>query len=87
MNLQSISVNYFGAYPWALRIVSGIFGVLTVLGLFLLTRVLWGDRIALLSSYLMAISFWAVNFSRIGFRAIMLPFVLVWAFYFFGLEF
>ncbi len=83
MNLQSISVNYFGAYPWALRIVSGIFGVLTVLGLFLLTRVLWGDRIALLSSYLMAISFWAVNFSRIGFRAIMLPFVLVWAFYFF----
>ncbi|MDP3764044.1 MAG: glycosyltransferase family 39 protein [bacterium] len=83
INLQSISVNHFGAYPWALRIVSGIFGVLTVLGLFLLTRVLWGDRIALLSSYMMAISFWAVNFSRIGFRAIMLPFVLVWAFYFF----
>lgn len=83
INLQSISINYFGAYPWALRIVSGIFGVLTVLGLFLLTRVLWGDRIALLSSYLMAISFWAVNFSRIGFRAIMLPFVLVWTFYFF----
>ncbi len=83
INLQSISVNHFGAYPWALRVVSGIFGVLTVLGLFLLTRVLWGDRIALLSSYMMAISFWAVNFSRIGFRAIMLPFVLVWAFYFF----
>ena len=82
MNIQAISVKYFGAYPWSLRIVSGVFGVLTVLGLFLLTQLLWSPTIALVASYLVAISFWPVNFSRIGFRAIMLPFILVWAFYF-----
>lgn len=82
MNIQALSVKIFGAQPWTLRIVSGIFGTLTVLGLFFLTRLLWSERIALLASYLMAVSFWPVNFSRIGFRAIMLPFILVWAFYF-----
>lgn len=38
--------------------------------------------IALLSSFFLAISFWHVNFSRIDFRAILLPFILVFAFYF-----
>jgi hypothetical protein len=82
INIQSVSVKYFGAHPWSLRIVSGIFGVLTVLGLFFLTKLILGYKLALLASYLTAISFWPVNFSRIGFRASMLPFVLVWAFYF-----
>lgn len=82
INIQSLSVKIFGAYPWSLRIVSGFFGVLTVLGTFFLTRLFWGRATALTASYLMAISFWPVNFSRIGFRAIMLPFILVWAFYF-----
>ena len=82
MNIQALSLKILGAQAWALRIVSGVFGALTVLGLFLLVRTLWSDRLALLASYLMAVSFWPVNFSRIGFRAIMLPFVLVWTFYF-----
>lgn len=38
--------------------------------------------IALLASFFIAVSFWHVNFSRLGFRAIMTPFCLVWAFYF-----
>ncbi|MFA6551717.1 MAG: glycosyltransferase family 39 protein, partial [Patescibacteria group bacterium] len=80
--IQSLSVKYFGAHPWSLRVVSGIFGVLTVLGLFFLTKLLFGYRLALLASYLISISFWPVNFSRIGFRAAMLPFILVWTFYF-----
>jgi len=36
----------------------------------------------LLSSFFLATSFWHVNFSRIGFRGILVPFVLVFAFYF-----
>ncbi|MBI4118821.1 MAG: glycosyltransferase family 39 protein [Parcubacteria group bacterium] len=82
INLQSLSVKYFGVQTWSLRIVSGIFGTLTVLGLFFLIQLFWGNSMALLASYLMAVSFWPVNFSRIGFRAAMLPFILVWAFYF-----
>jgi 4-amino-4-deoxy-L-arabinose transferase-like glycosyltransferase len=82
INIQALSVKYFGIHSWALRGVSAVFGVLTVLGLYLLAKELFDWQIAAISSFLLAISFWHVNFSRIGFRAIMLPFILVYAFYF-----
>jgi len=79
INIQSLSIRIFGNEPWALRIVSAIFGILTVLGLYFLTRELFGkETIALLASFFLATSFWHINFSRIGFRAIMAPFFLVW---------
>ncbi len=104
--------------PWMLRFPSTIFGTLTVLGLFLLTRELLRgrparqqpepqaqaggepsgerlagardrvfskanpDAVALLAAFLLATSFWHINFSRIGFRAIMAPFFLTWGLYF-----
>jgi 4-amino-4-deoxy-L-arabinose transferase-like glycosyltransferase len=40
------------------------------------------SAIALLSAFLLATSFWHINFSRIGFRAILAPLCLVWALYF-----
>jgi 4-amino-4-deoxy-L-arabinose transferase-like glycosyltransferase len=82
INIQAVSIHFFGANPWSLRVVSAIFGIFTVLGLYLLTRYMFNWRVAAVASFFMAISFWHVNFSRIGFRAIMLPFILVWAFYF-----
>jgi len=69
--------------PWVSRTLAAIFGILTVLGLYFLAKVLFNsERIALLSSFFMATSFWHINFSRIGFRAILTPFFLVWSFYF-----
>jgi len=44
--------------------------------------VLRSNFIALLAAFFVAVSFWHVNFSRIGFRAIMVPFFLVWSLYF-----
>ena len=82
INLQALSVKWSGISAWALRDVSGIFGVLTVLGLYLLARELFDWRVASVSSFLLAISFWHVNFSRIGFDGIMVPFILVYLFYF-----
>lgn len=82
INLQALSLKIFGYEIRALRIVSAIFGILTVLGLYLLANRLFNWQIAAFSSYLMAIAFWHVNFSRIGFRAIMAPFLLVWGAYF-----
>jgi len=38
--------------------------------------------LALISAFLLAISFWHVNFSRISFRAILAPFLMVFCFYF-----
>jgi hypothetical protein len=40
------------------------------------------DSLALLSAFFLATSFWAINFSRIGFRAILSPLLLAWSFYF-----
>ncbi len=87
INIQALSVAVFGNEPWALRGVSTIVGILTVLGLFLLAKELFRKKshaeiIALFSSFFLAVSFWHVMFSRIGFRAIMAPLFLVWSFYF-----
>lgn len=82
INIQGLFIKAFGHEPWALRMVSAIFGVLTVWGLYLLAKELFDHNIAALSAFLMAILFWHVNFSRIGFRAIMIPFILVFEFYF-----
>lgn len=82
INIQALSIKLFGNQPWSLRVVSALFGILTVLGLYFLALELFDWQIGAIASFLLAISFWHVNFSRIGFRAIMLPFILVWAFYF-----
>jgi 4-amino-4-deoxy-L-arabinose transferase-like glycosyltransferase len=83
INIQAISVKYLGNNIFALKLPSIIFGTLTVLGTFLLIYELFYSYIAaLVGAYLIAFSYWAINFSRIGFRAIMVPFILVFAFYF-----
>jgi len=84
MNLIAFSFYFLGPSIWSLRIVSAIIGILTVLGTYLLAKQLFKkDFIALLSAFFIAVSFWHVNFSRISFRVIMLPFVFVFFLYFF----
>lgn len=102
MNLIALSIGFFGNNSWAIRLVSAIFGVGTVLGMFFLGRELFlkhsgeepdlsgfkpHEAIALLAAFFLAVSFWHINFSRIGFRAIMAPFFAVWALYFLYLTF
>ncbi len=83
INIQALSIQVFGNTPYALRVVSALMGVLTVLGTYLLTRRLFDDwRIAAIAAFFMAVGFWHVNFSRIGFRAIMAPMLAVWGFYY-----
>lgn len=103
INIQAISVAMFGNKPWVLRIISSLFGIFTVLGVYFLAKELFYDEnqkkergvkrekfknlernetIALIASFFLAASFWHINFSRIGFRAIMAPFFLVWGLYF-----
>ena len=94
INIQSLSVRIFGNTPFALRIISAIFGSLTIPGVFLF---LWfllkkegsdsdnkpAFRVAFFSSLFMALSFWHLNFSRIGFRAITMPFCIIYSLLFF----
>jgi len=105
INVQALFISQFGHYPWALRLPSAIFGILTVLGLYFFTKELFKstnnelitnkrirkfetnslfadeNALALFSAFLLATSFWHINFSRIGFRAIMAPAFLVWSLY------
>jgi hypothetical protein len=81
--LSSINPAGFHVEPWMLRFPSAVFGTLTVLGLFFLTRVLTQNDFAAGAAMLFAAtSFWHINFSRIGLRAITSPFWIVWALYF-----
>jgi len=92
MWLIALSFKIFGVSIFSIRVVSAIIGVLTILGLYLLTKELFRQfaisnlespiKIALFSSFFLAVSFWHTNFSRLGFRVILLPFVLVFSFYF-----
>jgi 4-amino-4-deoxy-L-arabinose transferase-like glycosyltransferase len=84
INIQALSLQAFGIRePWALRFPSPIFGLLTVLGIYLLAKELFTKRVGLIAGFFAATSIWHVMFSRIGFRAIMAPFFLTWALYFF----
>ncbi len=107
INLQAISVAAFGAKPWALRIVSSLIGTLTIFGVYLVAKELFGNYelrirnyggessspnslfvilhsecIALLAAFFLATSYWHLNFSRIGFRAIILPSAASFGIYF-----
>jgi 4-amino-4-deoxy-L-arabinose transferase-like glycosyltransferase len=93
MWLIALSFSVFGVSIWSIKIVAATIGILTVLGLYLLTKELFktinnqqltinNEIIALLTAFFLATSFWHTNFSRIGFRAILLPFILVFSFYF-----
>jgi 4-amino-4-deoxy-L-arabinose transferase-like glycosyltransferase len=84
MNIIAMSFKFFGISIFTLKLPSIIFGTLAVWGIYLLTKELFNRRrLALISAYLMAVSFCVINFNRISFRANMMPFVLVFSFYFF----
>jgi hypothetical protein len=83
INIQAMSIKFLGNTTFALKLPSIIFGTLTVLGVFLLVYEIFQSYIAaLIGAYFIAFSYWAINFSRIGFRAIMVPLILTFAFYF-----
>lgn len=84
INLQAFSLKIFGDTIPALKLWSALFGVLAILGTYLLGRELFGRRApAFFAAVSIAFSYWAINFSRIGFRAIMTPALLAFAGYFF----
>lgn len=83
INIQALAVNFLGNTPFALRSVSALMGVLTVLAVYLLARRMFDSwELAAMAAFLMATGFWHVNFSRIGFRAIMAPLTAAWGFYY-----
>lgn len=67
LSIPSIAV--FGLNVFAVRFPSAVFGILTVLAVFFLIKELFKrNDIALLSTFLLAISPWHVQFSRVAFE-------------------
>jgi len=97
INIQAFFLKFLlnfypSTEPWMLRFTSTLFGILTVLGVYFLTKELFRKNerakiFALVSAFFIATSFWHINFSRIGFRAIMAPCFLVWGIYLLLLSF
>lgn len=82
MNLIALCFKFLGVSVLTLKLPSIIFGTLTILGTYLLAKEIFNRRTGLISAFLVATGFWAINFSRISFRANMLPAILVFSFYF-----
>ncbi len=84
INMIALFFKLSGVSIFTLKLTSIIMGVLTVVGVYLLSRELFisKPKLALIASYLTAVSFWAINFSRIAFRAIMMLPILTFSFYF-----
>lgn len=63
-------------------ILSVLAGVLSVIGLYLLVKELFDEKLAALSSFLLAVSFWHITISKLGSKDIFTSFTLIFAFYF-----
>lgn len=64
------SIAIFGLNEFAVRFPSAIIGVLTVIATFFLVRELFGRKsLAFLSMFLMAVSPWSLQFSRVAFES------------------
>lgn len=88
MWLDALSFHFIGVSMVSFRLVPAIIGILTVIGIYFLASELFKkNNIGLLAAFFTATSFWHINFSRINFRAIMLPLFLCWSFYFLFLGF
>ena len=83
INIQAFFISLIGNTITGLKFASILFGTLSVWGIYLLGRELFQRKGAgLIAAFMLATSYWAINFSRIGFRAIMTTFLLTFSFYF-----
>lgn len=88
MWLLALIFKLFGTGFLQYRLLSPIIGTATVASIYFLAKEAFGEKrdkylIALASMFFIATSFWHINFSRIGFRAILMPLVLSLALIFF----
>jgi len=80
--LQAIAVFFFGATPFALRVTAAVIGATTIPAIYWMIREAFATSdldarvLALWTSFFIALSYWHITLSRLGFRAIMLPLLM-----------
>lgn len=75
---EALLFSLLGESPWTIRLVSAIFGVIFVAALYAAARALFPKSgwAALVSAFIAATLYWAINFSRIGIETNGLPMLL-----------
>jgi 4-amino-4-deoxy-L-arabinose transferase-like glycosyltransferase len=63
----------FGLRPLAIRLAATMIGILTLAAMYSLSKELLPRRAAVWTTAVLAILYWHIHFSQIGFRAILLP--------------
>lgn len=85
------TVAIFGISPLGVRLPAAIFGILSVIGMYLLTRELlsYGQSPttkhyrSFLAAFLMAVNPWSLQYSRAGFEVTLMLFLLLFGLYLF----
>ena len=78
--LDAAGVALIGPRPIAIYLTTVVIGLVTLPVHYLLGSHLFGRRIGLISTALLAVSFWAVHYSRLGYRTLLVPLFLDLAF-------
>ncbi len=81
INVVGASVWTFGSNRIGLRFWSALIGTAAIPLIYLVGRELFSSSVGLWSALFLATSFWHLNFSRIGFRAICVPTLTLAAFW------
>ena len=71
--LVALAVSLLGRTAFAIRVVSAVLGILTVPVTYAAGKELFGRRVGLAAAFFTATTFWHINVSRVGFRAVSLP--------------
>ncbi len=84
INAQSLALGLTGHNePWVLRLVSALFGTLSVVGFYFFSREISDELIARLAALFMATSVWHITMSRFGTRPVSALLFLLWGLYLF----
>lgn len=76
-------VALFGLNEWGVRLPAAFWGVISVIGIFLLSRKLFNTKAALITMFLLAVSPWHLQYSRASFEVTMLITFIIYGLYFF----
>ncbi|MFQ5398216.1 MAG: ArnT family glycosyltransferase [Anaerolineae bacterium] len=79
--LNAVTLALFGLNKFGIRALSAFIGTLTVPMTYALGRRLFGERVGITAAAGLALSFWSLMYSRIGLRHVLMPLLVLMAFY------
>lgn len=72
------TVAVFGLNEWGVRLPAVIWGMISLFGMYLLTKRLFNEKVALAVALMVAITPWHLQYSRAAFEVTMLMSFIVW---------